>query len=438
MYFSILLIPVIGLLISVGDLSQSIKLALLGSLGAAFAYDLMDCKRRSRPLIGKLHFALIVVFQAYLTYSWIDVYLSKPIGLEISRFMLAVLAGSPWILIWQLVATESRSPRILGLPPCGLAVIVWSLCTVILSRLGIGSDSSMLTYGRVVEGGVLGEFRSILPGFPGIVAGGIFCGMGLVYSISGFLSCSNRFQRAFYAIAGCACGYGIYVTDVRSATGVSIVVLLLGVTLVVAAKLRGFGSSDLSSLLIRNGVIATAAFPFLFPFAVPLLDQWAERTTFSLFSTAVTRSDSESVLSFGGRSKVWEVATDLAIHDKLALLSFNSVGEYGAGVSYALFEAVMMPGSPESAHSHNSALNFYFSFGIFGLAVLIAIVCLLGASLYRGRLGKLQLVYLLPFFAFMVFMTLESLFSVSYTYFGLCFTLYNIDVIRERNSKSDM
>lgn len=434
MLFSILLVPVIGLLLSVGDKSQSLKLALLGSLGASLLYDFMHSKRRSRPLKCKFYIISIITFQAYLTYSWLDVYFSKPIGLELTRFMLAILAGSPWIAIWQVLATESRSPRILGLPPTGLGVLAWSFFATVLSRLGVGSDSSMLTYGRVVEGGVMGEFRSILPGFPGIVAGGVFCGIALVYAISGILVPNSTTNRALFAFAGAIAAYGIYITDVRSATGVSIVALLIGLFWTWIIKSNNVSSGSALASITRKLVIATGALPFMVPLLIPVLDSWTERVTIPFSANVVARSEAESLLSFGGRSRVWEVSTELAMSEKFSLFSFNSVGEFGAGVSYALFDAVIMPGTPESAHSHNAALNFYYSFGLFGLMILVVLIGNFCIQIVRSPVAKAQVVYLLPFFGFMVFMTLESLLSVSYTYFGLCFTLFNLDSFREANS----
>ncbi len=428
MLYNALLLPLVGLLLSAGESSRIVRLLFLAIAGAALLRrPKTHPDATSAPRNSSL-FRAICIFQLVQSMSWVLIYINKPAGLELSRLPLFVLSLLPWLAIWASYSSGISSTKLLGLYPSSLGVVLWGCTSVVLDLLNFSSDSTIMIYGGVVEGTVLSNSRTVLPGFPGIVSGGVMCGLGIVCLIGAISKARPTWSSGWIVIPICLLANGIRVTDTRSSAVLVLLFPIIAAVLWLYPK-RPSRSQDkwldrIPKVLVACSVISPFVTPILFP-ALEKIDFSAELIG---LASQLLRTTTESIFSFSGRSGIWSTAFEAIADDGLTIASFHPLGEFGAGVADVLFMASSMPGTADSAHSHNGVLNYYFSFGTVGLLFLITLFYRLykavGATGSDNEWRELQF----PFAGFMMFFAFESLLSPQYMYFGLYFTLLSLDI----------
>jgi hypothetical protein len=421
-------LPVVGLLLAAGEQSRLVRVAFLAIAGAALLWRPKTNVTVIRPARSGWLFALICLFQLVQSVSWLVVYVTKPAGMEITRLPLIVFSIFPWLAIWTCYANYAPTPKIFGLFPSSIGVILWGCTSVVLSMLNFSSDSTAMIYGGVVEGAVLSSSRIALPGFPGIVSGGVFCGLGILCCIGALHGKKLGWSAGWFLLPVALLANGVRVTDTRSATALSLLFFVIGALSRAYSTTPGTSAAirmaRTTRLLIWGSVIAPFVAPLLFP-ALEKIDLNAELVG---LTSQLLRTTTESVFSLSGRSEMWAVATETILKDGLTIGSFHPLGEFGSGVSDVIYLVSSMPGTGESAHSHNGVLNYYFSFGLIGLGFLIAFVNrLVRVVLAKSENGNCEALQF-PFAGFMMFFAFESLLSPQYLYFGLYFTLLALDI----------
>jgi O-antigen ligase len=434
-FSSTILLLIIGVLSSFGQDSRVAKLVLLGGFAVAFYTDFSRRIPRTQPLKDKSHLLVLLIFQLVQSLCWVIIFIYEPAGFYVPRLLLVVIAGFPWLILWLLITTESRNVKLYGLPSSGIGAILWAVTSVCLSKLGVSADNSLITYGGDIQGSIFGNIRLMLPGFPGVVSGGVFCGLALASCLAAIISVDRNSHRITYGFLSLIMAFGIYITDVRSAVGVVLLLSIYGVYpliqngvyfLIQKRRIKDFKNKNMSRLSWL--LLASVALPFIAPLLIPKIDDMSESIQ-GLAAMLIPSRNSESPLSLGGRTSIWRLVLDIAANKGLILFAFNVVGENGAGISEILFDSNPMPGTSESAHSHNAVLNYYFSFGIIGLTLLSLLLFFGYKKVRQHSISIAGAVYVFPFVAFMIFMSLESLLSVAYIYFSVYFTLFNCDLL---------
>lgn len=428
MLFNALLLPLVGILISAGDSSRIIKILLLAVIGLAVLRRRQDYSGLTSSSRNGALFKGICIFQLTQSLSWLLIYVNRTAGLELSRLPIIALALLPWIAIWIAYSSSTQSTKLLGMFPSSLGVVFWGCGSVVLNLFNYNPNATEIIYGGTVEGTVLSDSRTVLPGFPGIVSGGVFCGLGIMCILGRINKSGSIWSQIWMLIPICLLANGVRVTDTRSAA------VLVTIFPSVAVFSWLYPNQYVESLdrwfkkFTKVMIAAATCLPFIAPLIFPALEKINLSVELIGMSSLILRTKTESIFSFSGRSGIWSAAVESILEKGPSFASFHPLGEYGSGVSDILFLIASMPGTPESAHSHNGVLNYYFSFGIVGLlflaAMLYQIYRILSMSSTNNELRELQY----PFSGLMLLFTFESLFSPQYLYFGLYFTLLSLDI----------
>ncbi len=366
--------------------------------------------------------------------SWVLVYLNKPAGFDVSSLTLVLISLFPWFAIWAVYSNRSSSLRWHGFYPSSLGVILFGCISVALSMANFNPILTSTIYGGTVKGIFLNGSRSVLPGFPGIVSGGVFCGLGIVCLIGEVSKKPMNWQSGWRLLPLVLLANGIRVTDARGAAGVSLLFVAAGIVGIFSniktsdvKQCENGGRFGLPTAFIGGSIIA----PFVATIMLPILNQINLSPNLVALLSQVVRTNYESIFSFSGRCDIWLLAWDTIRNDGLKIVSFHPLGEFGSGISDVLFAATEMPGTALSAHSHNCVFNYYFSFGTFGILVMAFLLYKLFRTVTSktksSRLTDLQF----PLTGFMLLSVFESLFSIQYLYFGLYFTLLSLDIYSE-------
>ena len=424
-------LPLAGVLWAVPEVPILIRMGFVLAIAVAAIYDLTRGVRRTRPLRNRPHLVSIAFAQALFTGSWLHVAYSRPMGLGITYILQLILIALPWLCIWRAATREVTETRIVGLTPSGIGVLIWCSISVFALKLGYAGGTSTEAYGGMVVGSFMSDARVVLPGFWGIVSGGVLSGIAVCVSIAGVLLFSQPVAR-FAMCCVCAVGaYGIYSTDLRSAAGA----VVISVAILALHLCAGFKRSGIE-FARKAASYCLVALPVALPVVSLALNSLESVARGILGGGVFVRSDSESLLSIGGRTDIWAASLELACTTTPSLVALNSVGEFGAGVSDSLFLMASMPGTAESAHSHNSILNAYYSYGIIGPFVFVIMNLFAARGLNQLKERRDAILLLAPFTAFMIHMATESLLSVAYQYFGLILVLLNIDIFHDAETHS--
>ena len=82
------------------------------------------------------------------------------------------------------------------------------------------------------------------------------------------------------------------------------------------------------------------------------------------------------------------------------------------------------------AHSHNTILNTYYSFGVLGVIFVFGILWSIGEIIGKLKLKVEMLAFQLPFLSLIVFMTVESMLATGMRYGGLYLVFLCLDCLQ--------
>ena len=430
----------VGIWLAICPLYPILRWLVLSMCLAAITLDIRRCPRRQKPFKNKRLLHLVMAFQCIQTICWVVSTVDQEGGglYSLSSLgLLCLLAVAPWFCIYQFATRTPWFPISTGLTSTGLAVILLAGCSVtIYEGIGIvGADARnmLVTYGTQNHGMLFGRgARAILPGFPGIVPGGVFCGLALSSCIACIFSKASRSLRVIAGIITLVYIRGILITDTRSAMAVLLLTLSFASVVSIASSSQG---QELAAWLARR-VLRCSRFavmvPILIPVVFPLVTAAVDSVSRLPFLELVTRNQNDSILELGGRTPIWQESLRILVERPISLVRFHVVGELGSGVAYELSEKTSQPGLPMFAHSHNTILNTYYSFGVLGVIFVFGILWSIGEIIGKLKLKVEMLAFQLPFFSLIVFMTVESMLANGMRYGGLyllflCLDLFHLN-----------
>lgn len=196
--------------------------------------------------------------------------------------------------------------------------------------------------------------RVLMPLTFGVTAHALFSGIALV---AGALDLRRPGRRVWGALAvGCG-GYGLFVTDGRSAMGFAVVVIL-------------------ASFMTNKAMAFRSILPWIFVLFVPLFIAAVNIIPDSILEVFARSGRADEIRSGNQRAIVWDYALDFIgrMHPQL-LFGYGSNGHVPSGVSrgYAYLFYNWTAGDPTSHSLHNSALQVLFDGGLVMLALYAAL-----------------------------------------------------------------
>ncbi len=420
----ILIFPTsIGLLLAYGSERRIIQLAILGVIVACGVVDLFYGGKRKAPRsIWTVYILLINTVSVFLVNTF-----DNDSGLEGSKVLTAfliLLLGLAVFICTQRTVSFAFLKRHSSI---GLGLLIWSSISVVLTKLGFVGQSTLEIYGGHSESVMSGGARELLVGFRGIISGGICCTLGAVYSISCWFEKASRGERLVLTILGIISAAGIVITDTRSgATILAIIAIFLASFGIRKVFLKGASSFyAITDKVIGYILIFTIN---IVPLFVPLVEYVVISLLSDIGGDFLFRKSTESTMALSGRTDVWSIALEYISAQGIQFITFNPIGEYGAGVSGYIHSTGVVPGAPESAHSHNAIMNTYFSFGLIGVGVLNLHLALLHQRISKClKNNQVAIKYMAMFYAILLFSVIESMFSVLYVYFMPALILLSLE-----------
>jgi hypothetical protein len=382
-----------------------LQLLWLSATGFVVMLDLIHLLRiRSRGRLVPPEYLLLLYCAAMLLLAVRD-YISPVIGESDTPLTLIYYGMLPIFMVVMV----SRQRQILVL--AGLPVFVYALALVcalayaasFTQRFGSLAEEK---YGFAIQAsGRFGTFTRVqLPGFPGIVSGGVFAGLCAVCALHQFFTGPKRHWMQYGLLFGAA-GGAIIGTEVRSTIWVmAVVCLVLGCLVIIPSYYQRVG-------------LVVVSFLLLLPFVYPVLAPAFEKSAASNVGDRYGRVGSEDIFALGGRREIWDYVISAIKSDGLTLMGNGLGTETTLGLGeFAVQKGIINPRVVLSMHAHNAVLNLLLCGGListilFCLTPLVFIGFLDAQQTRNQTLGRVLTIGIIAYAVF------ESLVSPSYYYF---------------------
>jgi hypothetical protein len=416
MIFSIFFPLLIGISAIATGMSTSVKLLALSMLVGGIALDYVY----STSIPWQKPFKSHLLLAALLGGIWLYDKFANPHQLEQSALMPLVIAcGIAHVALFPLFR-RTKLQLSFSRSYIGIGISVWLIVCIAGTLVGLNRALAVETYGFESDSVVSGQSREVLFGFTGVISGGVFSALVVVFWIATVATTRNKFIIPLgVGIIG-AGGIGIYKTDTRSAFAV---VLLTSLVMAAHFALRltgGQGPRPGSRLALRGFAVL-----ILVPFFLPLIAPWADELLLAsdvhLLPAALSRGTESSIFQFGGRTEIWRIVLGDMSSDGFHIANLQPLGELASGVADVLHSLVYIPGQIESAHSHNAVLNIYHSYGFLGVVLLAVALRVVYLRIARRSFDNRDVPQLVLLGAMLIFMIFESVFSIIYVYFSPVF-----------------
>ena len=398
-------------LIDLLSLSSLYKLLLLLSAGGCFALDLsrkIQVKPADRVLLllscATQLIVLINFFQIKTSIIYIGIAATSTLGILIQGIMPLFI-----------VLMSARGHRFLARDDIPWTLVAGSLVVIVALPLAFTPLAAINTeqlYGEVaVSYSATKDFRISLPGFSGVVSGGVFAGIVAAGAVAYTWYEKQKWRRLLALAVACGCAILIWATEVRSALILLTVVFLVGVT----------GVWRVLAAYPKTGATICVLTPLAFVIAYPSFVHVVVANTPVVIEEALGRGAEENVMMLNGRVMMWETYQHNQFPWYRLLIGYGPNGEYLTGMAeystkYAGLEFENLAG----VTAHNIFLNILYSNGVIG-------VLLFGGLLWRVLERSLKnlnekftpsnICHSVMVLSLCVEGTLESLFSLGFQFF---------------------
>jgi hypothetical protein len=202
-------------------------------------------------------------------------------------------------------------------------------------------------------------FRIALPGFPGVISGGVFSGIIAIGSFAYLLKEKKRLRRIIAVFAFFMGLTLVWLTETRSAG--LIIVFLIPVLI-----FDGLRKAAKCPLITATCLILL---PLLMPIVYPKFI--AGLSTPDFIQSHLTRQGG-NIWMLGARVDLWEGFLDANWGAFPVLSGFGPFGEYISGMNSSFSGQDVAQGirSVDILHAHNLFLNIFYSNGIIGVVIV--------------------------------------------------------------------
>lgn len=269
-------------------------------------------------------------------------------------------------------------------------------------------------------------FRVALPGFPGVISGGVYAGIVALAAIAYFLSEKSGPRRITAAAATVICMMLVWLTETRS-------VLL---TLIPILGLLAFGGFKKLSNFPKLTASVAVCVPMLMTLIYPGVAERVVAISPEFVEARLSRGWDDNIWMLNGRVGLWEDFRSIVPSPVNALLGYGPLGEYRSGMADVAAErSTLNFRYPQALHAHNLFLNIAYENGAVGIAAfsaflwLLVVRCLETFNRDNSPVAHANAVLIISLCSEG---TVESLFSQNYHYFTpLCVVLACELLIRE-------